>query len=213
MIERHATRKSRDEAAVVSYDRGLLEAALAFAEQVFGAAAASVFTYDADADELTFEAASGIGGRELVGSRMSATSGVAGLVIQSGAATIATDLAGSSQFNREFAAKSGYLPNTICAAPLLYSDDLLGVIEVLDPQPGRFGDLEIMAILEALADQVATSLHVLGELRTFRRSTPGPTPRRTKLSNLLNALPEGAFDNGRSGILEAVLVDMARSRT
>jgi GAF domain-containing protein len=187
----------------------ILQSMLDFARLVFGAPAASVFTYLEASDELQFEASSGVGGAALSGTRMPATAGIAGMVIQTGMATIASELASNAQFNRDVAAASGYTPDSICAAPLLYDDHVLGVIEVLDPDLGRFDSLEVMTIVEALADQVAASLYVLRELRTFRlHHGSGPKGR---ISSLVATLPDAAFDGGRSGILEAILAELSRS--
>jgi putative methionine-R-sulfoxide reductase with GAF domain len=211
MTDRQAPSRTPDPARPDSDSRRILQSMLAFARLVFDAPAASVFTYDETTDELRFEASSGVGATALAGMRMPATAGIAGMVVQTGMATIADDLATSSQFNRDFAAQSGYVPNAICAAPLLYDDDLLGVIEILDPDRERFGSLDVMTIVEGLADQVAVSLYVLRELRRFSLRNPAG-PKRRRISSLVDALPEDAFDDGRSGILEAVLAELNRSR-
>jgi putative methionine-R-sulfoxide reductase with GAF domain len=191
----------------------ILQSMLSFARVVFSAPAASTFTYNRETDELVFEAASGVGADILIGRRMPATAGIAAMVIQTGMATIADDLASNTQFNREFAAQSGYVPQTICAAPLLYDDDLLGVIEVLDPDLERFGRLDVMTIVESLADNLAESLHVLLELRHFKLANRAVGSKRTRISNMIEALPEDALTDNRSAILEAVLTELSRSHT
>ncbi len=201
----------RAELADGSYDQRILRSTLAFAQRAFGAAAASVATFDADTFELCFEAVSGAGDTELVGTHIPAGEGIAGMVIQTREAAIVGDLTTNQQFNRAVAVRSGYVPAVICAAPLLYDDDVLGVLEVLDPDPGRFGELEIMGVMEVLADQVATSLHVLGRLRQFRSTTPHLDPTRARLAELLDAIPDRVFQDGRGGVLEAVLRELAVS--
>ena len=188
----------------------ILRSMMNFAQVLFGAPAASIFTYDEAADELLFEAASGLGSSGLLGKRMSATEGIAGMVIQTGMATIASDLVSNATFNRDFAAQSGYVPDTICAAPLLRDDDLLGVIEILDPDLTRFGSLDVMTVVEALADQVAESLYVLRELRRSRLSATGTGGRREQIARLVQGLPDEAFQDGRCNILEAVLTELSR---
>jgi GAF domain-containing protein len=195
----------RDESARI------LQSMLAFARVVFDAPAASVFTYEEATDELLFETSSGVGGSELAGSRMPATAGIAGLVVQASMATIAGDLSQHPHFNRDLAERSGYVPDAVCAAPLLFDDDLLGVIEILDPNLQRFGSLDVMMIVEGLADQVAVSLYVLRELRRSRSEDGADAPRRQRIARLVEALPEDAFGDGRSGILEAVLAELGNS--
>jgi GAF domain-containing protein len=194
----------RDESARI------LQSMLDFARVVFDAPAASVFTYEEATDELLFETSSGVGGSALAGSRMPATAGIAGLVVQTSMATIAGDLNQNPNFNRDLADRSGYVPDAICAAPLLFDDDLLGVIEILDPNLQRFGSLDVMTIVEGLADQVAISLYVLRELRRSREDG-ADAPRRRRITSLVEALPEDAFGDGRSGILEAVLAELSHS--
>lgn len=189
----------------------ILQSMLNFARLMFSAPAASVFTYDPATDELKFEASAGIGGVALADSRMPATAGIAGMVIQTGMATIADNLSANSNFNREFAAQSGYVPDAICAAPLLYDDDIIGVVEVLDPDFGRLAKLDVLTIVEALADVVAESLHILCEFRRLRlQNHNGASLNRRKIFALLDALPEAAFQDGRCRILEAVLSEISR---
>lgn len=189
-------------------DRRILLAALAFARRALVASAASVATFDEQRFELRYEAVSGAGSEELIDTRISAGTGISGLVLRTREAVIVSDLAHSAEFNRDVAEQSGYVPDVICASPLLYDDEVLGVLEVLDPEPGRFSELELMGILEALADQVATSLHVLRQLRRFSADRGATHPARARLADLVEELPEHVLTDGRGSLVEVLLREL-----
>ncbi len=86
---------------------------------------------DAETGELVFEAVSGEGEKELVGSRFPAGTGIAGWVATSGQPMVADDLR-ETKFDHDAAESTGYVPATIMAAPLIRFEECEGVLEVLD---------------------------------------------------------------------------------
>ena len=62
----------------------LLRSIVVVARSIFGARGSSIFLYDGDTDELVFAAVAAEEDQKLVGTRMSASKGVAGWVLQSG---------------------------------------------------------------------------------------------------------------------------------
>jgi GAF domain-containing protein len=150
----------------------LLRSTVRLARTVFGAAAASVFLYDPDRDVLVFEAASGQGEEHIVGSAIPAGHGLAGWVFQTGETMVLHDVGTDGRFDRAAAERTGYLPESIVAAPLLLFEPI-GVIEVLDAESGRFDDLHAMEVLAELADHLAASMSVLTAARKVRESMDG----------------------------------------
>ncbi|OLE27784.1 MAG: hypothetical protein AUG49_04215 [Catenulispora sp. 13_1_20CM_3_70_7] len=165
----------------------LLRSTVRLARVVFGAAAASIFLYDPDRDALVFEAASGHGEDQVVGAAIPAGHGVAGWVFQTGETMVLNDLDNDSRFDRTVAESTGYVPKAIVAAPLFLTEPI-GVLEVLDSAPGRFGDLHAMEILAELADHLAVSMSLLRAARQVQETIGGQSHREPwiRLEQTLN---------------------------
>lgn len=139
----------------------LLQSVVDVARAIFGARASSVFVLDNDANELVFHAVSGEGQRTLLGERFPAGSGVAGWVVASGEAMVVDDLSHNTAFDRDRAAATGYVPDSLMAAPLMHGDRVLGVLEVLDPVAQSRSNLNELDLLALFARQAATALRVV----------------------------------------------------
>jgi GAF domain-containing protein len=87
-----------------------------------------------------------------VGSRFPGDTGIAGWVASSGQPLLVDDVAQSTQFARDAAESTGYVPRSIMAAPLISDGECLGVLEVLDRgsrQRGELGDVDLLGLLAA----------------------------------------------------------------
>jgi GAF domain-containing protein len=151
-------------------DSRLLTSVVTVARSIFGAAASSVFLFDQETNELVFEAVSGEGEGDLVGTRFPADRGIAGWVIATGEAMTATELRDNPLFARDLAERTGYVPDSIMAAPVVHGVDTLGVLQVLDPHPQSRTSIADLELLAMFADQAALSLHLLVRNRAARRS-------------------------------------------
>src|SRR5262245_61581712 len=100
----------------------LLAGVVRTARAVCGARACSVLALDADSDELVFEAVSGEGEEFLVGTRFTATRGIAGWVLFTGEPMIVDDLTGNQVFDRRIAESTRFVPDALMAAPLVDGD-------------------------------------------------------------------------------------------
>jgi GAF domain-containing protein len=149
-------------------ERRLLQSVATVARHVFGAAAASVFLVDPQTRELVFEAVSGEGDQQLLGSRFPPQTGIAGMVAASGQSMIIDDLREAAAFSREAAASTGYVPSGILAAPLFSDERCIGVLEVLDRAVAGARETADLELLELLADQAALGLEMLLHLRGSR---------------------------------------------
>lgn len=145
--------------------RALLQSIVDVARAIFGAKASSIFLFDEEAEELVFEAVAGEGEGDLVGTRLPASTGIAGWVLVTRQPLVIDDLASDPRFARGAAEQTGYVPNAMMAVPLLYDEDVLGVLSVLDPPEGtRFGIGE-MDLLGLFAAQAAIALDLLQRAR------------------------------------------------
>jgi GAF domain-containing protein len=172
-------------------ERSLLQAVVEVARSVFGAAAASVFLLDDETDELVFEAVAGEGEDHLVGTRFPSGTGLAGWVVMSGQAMLVDDVNESPQFARDAAESTGYVPNSIMAAPLIRNGDCIGVLEVLDRGTRPRGDLSDVDLIGMLATEVALGLELLIRLRWQSGQRPaGPAAGRADDFELLSRITQ-----------------------
>lgn len=142
----------------------LLQPIVETARGVFGAAASSIFILDLDDNALVFGAVAGEGADSLVGKRFPLDTGIAGWVVGSHESIRLDDLAGNPTFSRDAAESTGYVPRALMAAPLLFEDECVGVLEVLDWTEGSRTELEDLALLGLIASQAAAAVRMLARL-------------------------------------------------
>jgi signal transduction protein with GAF and PtsI domain len=146
---------------VVKAHDEILRSTVRLARLSFNASAASVFLYDHERDALVFEASSGAGEDRLVGVAIAPDRGIAGWVAHSGEPIVIRGVADDERFDRDFAAETGLVPDIIMASPIEHDGDILGVLEVLDPQLDGLGDIVAIDLLTELANQSCAALSLL----------------------------------------------------
>ena len=102
-----------------------------------------------DGDTLRLVAAHGRGERAVVGTVMPPGQGIVSFVAASGTALVVADVGADPRFARQVAERTGYVPTTILAAPLVGAHDVVGVTEVLDPTL-RVRDIELLGAFGVL---------------------------------------------------------------
>ncbi len=141
----------------------LLQTIVEAAARLFGAAASSIALVDEAQQTLQFRVATGAGAQEVVGMRIPVGEGIAGYVVMTGQPLAVSSVQEDPRFARETARKTGYVPRSILAMPLLYGDRAIGVIEVLDKiNAASFGiqDMELLGIFaRQAAIAIRASLH------------------------------------------------------
>jgi GAF domain-containing protein len=153
--------------------RSLLQSIVEVARAIFGARASSIFLLDEEADELVFEAVAGEGSEALVGTRLPSSTGIAGWVLVTRQPIVLDDVQSDPRFSRETAEKSGFVPKGLMAVPLLFEEQSLGVLQVLDrPERSRFS-LREMELLGLFGSQAAIALHLLRAARRARGALAG----------------------------------------
>ena len=145
--------------------RALLKSIVEVARAIFSARGASIFLLDEQTDELVFEAVANPEDANLVGLRFPSGEGVAGWVLVTRQPIVIEDVSQDPRFAKEVAESTGYVPKGLMAVPLLYEEDALGVLEVLDrPQRPGFALME-MDLLALFANQAAIALDLLRRAR------------------------------------------------
>ncbi|MEW9532579.1 GAF domain-containing protein [Microbispora sp. NPDC049125] len=157
-------------------ERRLLQSIVEVARHMFGAAASSIFLVDPDTGDLVFEAVSGEGEEQLVGSRFPAGTGIAGWVAASGQPMVADDVSAVTMFAQDAAESTGYVPRTIMAAPLIRFEQCAGVLEVLDRTASR-SELDDMDLLGLFATQAGCALELMLRVRRSHGQEPDRDPQ------------------------------------
>jgi GAF domain-containing protein len=170
----------------------LLRALTETARQLFAAAACSLALLSEDESELLYTVASGQGASEVTGLRIPSSQGIAGWVVQSGQPIAISDLASDPRFSREAAEQTGYVPQAILAVPVETPQRMLGVISLLDRDPGRPGAEHDMALLSLFAGQAALALASVEAFNDLGRVLLGALAEAATGADLVLALRQAA---------------------
>ena len=142
----------------------LLRSVVATAQCLTGAPAGSIALLDGT--ELVFRVATGPGAASLPGVRIPLGRGIAGWAVSAGQIVALDNVAGDPRFAHELAESIGYVPTGIVAVPLDTDDEIVGVLEVLDPVLSE-RTLEALALV---ARQAALSIRIALAYDDFGRT-------------------------------------------
>jgi len=152
------------------------------AADVLQAQGASVLMLSESGDELIFRSAVGPGSKALIGTRIGADQGIAGQVIKTGRATRIDDTGLNRNFLPDVDRKTKTRTQSLLAAPLVYSKQTVGVVEVINPvRKKQFTDrdLELLRLFANLTASAARNAQALDRLTrenvSLRDSAPAPT--------------------------------------
>ena len=110
-----------------------------------------------DGDELEFAAASGPGAENLIGTRMPATAGIAGAVLNSQTPSVTLHAATDERFYHAIDTQTGLTTQTVLAVPLVIGNRAIGVMEAINKAPGSF-DAHDLDLLVAIAGSAAIAI-------------------------------------------------------
>jgi len=146
---------------------------------VMRAEASSVLTYDRLRHRLVFAAAFGKRRRDLIGKSFDANLGIAGHVLDSKAPANITDVSQDPDFFKGIDELSRFETRGLMAAPMIYRDQPVGVVEVLNPIDRAFDTtdlklLEVFANLAAIgARNAQTHTHLRRQAEALRSTVMG----------------------------------------
>lgn len=128
-------------------------------------AAASIALHDPVLGSLVFRAAAGPEGQGVVGLAIAPHEGIAGYVFSTGQPLAVADVTQDARFERATAERTGYVPRSLLAVPLVDDEGIIGVMEWLDRADGDpfdLADLEVATrvAMAATATARATGLEV-----------------------------------------------------
>jgi GAF domain-containing protein len=142
--------------AVAAVDRHsqLLELIVQIAARVIRAATASILLFDRDTQELVFTVVFPHQVTDLAPLRVPLGEGIAGLVAMTGQPMAISDARSDPRHASTIAQQTGYLPNSLLCVPLLFADEVVGVLELMDKDgAGAFdsSDMETLGLFASLA--------------------------------------------------------------
>ncbi len=136
----------------------LLQSIVDTTASLFDAEASSIALFEPDPDRLVFRVAAGARGAGAIGLEVKPTEGIAGFVFSSGQALALSDVASDPRFNLQAAKRTGYVPRSIAAVPLLDDEGSVGVLQVLDKRGSSSFSLRDMELLAIFARQATTAI-------------------------------------------------------
>lgn len=134
--------------------RSVVEATVA----LFDAEAASIALFDAAAGKLVYEVAAGEQGQGVVGLAIAPDEGIAGYTFTTGQALAVSDVERDARFGRSTAERTGYVPRSIVAVPLLDDQGTIGVLQVLDKRTAAAFSLRDVELAGVFARQASVAI-------------------------------------------------------
>jgi len=135
----------------------LLRRVMKLATEVVEAETSSILLYDKNSDELYFDLAIGEQETGLKQIRLKSGEGIAGWVAKNRQTQVVNEAASDPRWAKRTDAKINFTTRSIIAVPLIYKQNLFGVVEAINKKSGKFTD-EDAEILEAFAAQAAVSI-------------------------------------------------------
>ena len=123
---------------------------------LFDAEAVSIALHDPVSDRLVIRVAAGPQGEGAVGISFAAATGIAGYVFTTSQPLAVADVAADPRFDRSTAEKTGYVPSSILAVPVVDEAGAVGVLEVLDRRGDGSSGLRDLDLASLFARQAAT---------------------------------------------------------
>ncbi|HVF74977.1 MAG TPA: GAF domain-containing protein [Acidimicrobiales bacterium] len=134
----------------------LLTSVTEVARTAFGATTSSLVVLVGD--ELVFRGVSGVGADVLIGTRMPREEGILGRAAATRQTLVVTGAVREPGYSHGTAARAGYSPDVILAAPIVHEGEVLGTLAVLDPTRTATDHQRGVDLLERLADHAALVL-------------------------------------------------------
>jgi PAS domain S-box-containing protein len=108
-------------------------------------------------DMLEFKVAEGGAAESIVGMKLQLGQGIAGSVAQSGQPLLVPDTRDDPRFFAEMDKQTGFRTRSILCVPITVKQRTLGVIEVMNPRTGPFGEAD-QELVTAVADMAGNAI-------------------------------------------------------
>ena len=135
----------------------LLESILGSAVEILNAEAGSLLLLDEETGDLVFEVVISPVAADLLGNRLKPGVGLAGKVAEEREPLIVNNVEQSSDWFSEPDEQTGFVTRGILAVPMVYKNDVIGVLEVINKKDGMPFDQDDQELLTAFAGQAAVA--------------------------------------------------------
>jgi GAF domain-containing protein len=150
-------------------EQALLQTIVDATVALFEAEASSIALFERDPDRLEFRVAAGAQGAGAIGLSVPPSRGIVGFVYSTGQPLALSDVLSDPRFDRAAAERTGYVPRSIAAVPLVDGENTLGVLQVLDKHTSPTFSLRDMELLAVFARQAAAALRAARVQRDTER--------------------------------------------
>jgi GAF domain-containing protein len=139
-------------------EQDLLQLIVEATVALFEAEAASIALFERNPDRLIYRVAAGAQGQGALGLEVPPTRGIVGFVFSTGQPLALSDVLSDPRFDRATAERTGYVPRSIAAVPLIDRDQTVGVLQVLDKRTSPTFTLKDMELMAVFATQAAAAI-------------------------------------------------------
>jgi GAF domain-containing protein len=139
-------------------EQALLQTIVEATVNLFDAEASSIALFEHDPARLEFRVAAGAQGQGVIGLTVPPSRGIVGYVFSTGQALALSDVLSDPRFDRKAAERTGYVPRSIAAVPLVDEEQTVGVLQVLDKRSSPTFSLRDMELLAVFARQAAAAI-------------------------------------------------------
>ncbi len=139
-------------------EQELLQTIVEATVTLFEAEASSIALFERDPDRLEFRFAAGAQGAGAIGLSVPPSRGIVGFVFSTGQPIALSDVLSDPRFDRATAERTGYVPRSLAAVPLVDRDQTVGVLQVLDKHTTPTFSLRDMELLAVFARQAAAAI-------------------------------------------------------
>ena len=139
-------------------EQALLQTIVEATVMLFEAEASSIALFERNPDRLEFRVAAGAQGAGAIGLSVPPSKGIVGFVFSTGQPLALSDVLSDPRFDRATAERTGYVPRSIAAVPLVDQDSTVGVLQVLDKHTSPTFSLRDMELLAVFARQAAAAI-------------------------------------------------------
>jgi GAF domain-containing protein len=139
-------------------EQALLQTIVEATVTLFDAEASSIALFEPDPPRLEFRVAAGPQGQGAIGLSVAPSRGIVGYVFSTGQALALSDVLSDPRFDRATAERTGYVPRSIAAVPLIDDEQTVGVLQVLDKRSSATFSLRDMELMAVFARQAAAAI-------------------------------------------------------
>lgn len=147
----------------------LLQKIGAAAEKMLDCEASAIMLVTDDKKSLFFRVASGEKAKALKTMTLPIGQGIAGWVAEHREPQVVNDTSKDPRFAGKFDKASGFTTKSLLCVPMVFRDELVGVVEVLNRKQGTFEaqDIELLKALASMASVAITNTRMIADQKNF----------------------------------------------